>query len=434
MSSVTPYNIAVADEKLKQLRQKLEHTTFPDELDASGWDMGVPLLEIKRLVAVWRDQFDWRAQELKLNEQLKQVNVRVGVEGFGELNLHAVHHPRPGSFLEVTKLIPLLTTNNGDGPVFDVVAPSLPNFGFSQGVKKAERIRAGTVRRSSTQSDDRTRLRRIRQARFIPPEKRPTNSRAVIQGGDWGSMIARTMSQCYPQHTKAIHLNYIPITPPYPWRSPYQFLKSLLSVPFSAKDRGSLARTMGYLTRGNAYMKQQETRPQTLGYGLHDSPVGLLAWIYDKMHTWSDKYPWTDEEILTWVSVYYFSTAGPMASTRIYYEASAPKRGGSTTVSEDGAQEDQLGKADLKYMPLEQVLGARAPQSVRFAVVQFREEIVVWPMAWCRSIGNVVQETECDRGGHFAAWEEPELLASDIKRFLGNNGPAYGAVANRDGY
>ena len=247
-------------------------------------------------------------------------------------------------------------------------------------------------------------------------------------------MIARTMSQYYPQHTRAIHLNFIPVMPPYPWRSPYMFIKSLLYVPFSAKDRDYIARTFGYFTRGNAYMKQQETRPQTLGYGLHDSPVGLLAWIYDKMRTWSDKYPWTDEEILTWVSVYYFSTAGPVASTRIYYEASAPKHGGSAYVSEDSAQEDLLEKADLNYMSLEQILAARAPQSVRFAVAQFREEIIMWPIAWYRSIGDVVQETEYDHGGHFAAWEVPELLAYDIKRFLGNNGPAYGAVSDRDGY
>lgn len=92
MSSVTPYNIAVSDEQLQQLHQKLEHATFPDELDASGWDMGVPLDEIKRLVTVWREQFDWRAQEQKLNEQLKQVNVRIEVDGFGQLNMHAVHH------------------------------------------------------------------------------------------------------------------------------------------------------------------------------------------------------------------------------------------------------------------------------------------------------------------------------------------------------
>ncbi|KAJ5373319.1 Alpha/beta hydrolase fold-1 [Penicillium concentricum] len=430
MTLVTPYTIAVPDEKLQQLHHKLEYTTFPDELEASGWEMGVPLHEIKRLITVWREQFDWRAQERKLNEQLKQVNVRVGVEGFGELNIHAVHHRSgnskaipllfihgwPGSFLEATKLIPLLTKNNGDGPVFDVVAPSLPNFGFSQGVKKRG---FGLAQYAEA-------LHKVMIA--LGYEK------YVIQGGDWGSMIARTMSQYYPEHTQAIHLNFIPVTPPYPWRSPYQFLKSLLFVPFSAKDRGYIARTLGYMTRDNAYMKQQETRPQTLGYGLHDSPVGLLAWIYDKMHSWSDKYPWTDEEILTWVSVYYFSTAGPMASTRIYYEASALKRGGSAAVPEDEAQEGLLEKAGLNYISLGQVLGARAPQNVYFAVAQFREEIFMWPMAWYRSIGNVVQETEYDSGGHFAAWEVPELLASDIKRFLGNSGPAYGVITDRDGY
>jgi hypothetical protein len=103
MESETPYNIAVPDEQLQQLRQKLEHTSFPDELDASGWDMGVPLGEIKRLVTVWRDEFDWRAKEAELNENLKQVSVRVGVDGFGDLDIHTVHH-RSGN----SKAIPLL--------------------------------------------------------------------------------------------------------------------------------------------------------------------------------------------------------------------------------------------------------------------------------------------------------------------------------------
>lgn len=244
-------------------------------------------------------------------------------------------------------------------------------------------------------------------------------------------MIARTMSQYYAQHIQAIHLNFIPVIPPLPWRSPLRFLQSLASVPFSAKDRASIARTMEYAFRGNAYMKQQETRPQTLGYGLHDSPVGLLAWIYDKLHSWSDNYTWTDEEILTWVSVYYFSRAGPTASTRIYYEASAPKPGNMVTTGEVGKEEDQTA---TKWMTLPAVLAACAPPNVRFAVAQFKEEIVMWPMAWYRSIGNVVQEREFDRGGHFAAWEVPELLAGDLKEFLGKDGPAYEAVQGKDGY
>lgn len=242
-------------------------------------------------------------------------------------------------------------------------------------------------------------------------------------------MIARTMAQYYAQHIQAIHLNFIPVKPPYPWRNPVRFLKSLTSVPFSAKDREWIGVTMDYTLRGNAYMKQQETRPQTLGYGLSDSPAGLLAWIYDKMHLWTDDYPWTDEEILTWASVYYFSRAGPTASTRIYYEASAPKPKLDAPAAE--AEEEDVA---VNYTSLDEILGACAPSNVRFAVAQFRKEIIMWPMAWYHIIGNVVKEKEFDRGGHFAAWEVPELLAGDLKEFLGKDGPAYGAVEGRDGY
>jgi len=241
-------------------------------------------------------------------------------------------------------------------------------------------------------------------------------------------MIARTMSQYYAQHIRAIHLNFVPVKPPYPWQNPVRFLKSLTSVPFSAKDRAAIARTMDYVLRGNAYMKQQETRPQSLGYGLSDSPIGLLAWIYDKMHLWTDNYPWTDEEILTWISVYWFSRPGPTASTRIYYEASAPKPDSSGLGTEDG------GEVALKYTSLDDVLGACAPFNVKFAVAQFPKEILMWPMAWYHRIGNVVKEKEFDRGGHFAAWEVPELLAGDLKEFLGKDGPAYGVVQGKDGY
>lgn len=103
MSSINPYKIAVPDEKLQQLRQKLEHATFPDELDVSGWDMGVPLDEIKRLVTVWHDHFDWRKQEARLNDTLNHINVRIAVDGFGDLDVHAVHH-KSGN----CKAIPLL--------------------------------------------------------------------------------------------------------------------------------------------------------------------------------------------------------------------------------------------------------------------------------------------------------------------------------------
>ncbi|OOQ82179.1 epoxide hydrolase [Penicillium brasilianum] len=422
MTTISPFTIAVPDSQIDQLHKKLEHATFPDKFDTAGWGMGVPPAEMKRLVTLWREKFDWRAQESKLNEQLQQYKVPISVDGFGELDIHVIHHRSgksnaipllfihgwPGSFLEATKLIPLLMKEDG-GPAFDIVVPSLPNFGFSQGVSKKG---FGLAQYAET-------LHKVMIALKY--------DEYVIQGGDWGSMIARAMAQLYAKHIQAIHLNFIPVIPPYPWRSPLRFLQSLASVPFSTKDRAYIARTMDYLTRGNAYMKQQESRPETLGYGLQDSPVALLAWIYDKLHIWSDEYQWTDEEILTWVSIYYFSRAGPAASIRIYYEASAkkPEHSGST-----GIQVDQV----KNWITLEQVLAAHAPPNVRFAVAQFKEEILMWPMAWYHAIGNVVKEKEFDRGGHFAAWEVPELLAGDLKEFFGRDGAAYEAVQGKDGY
>ncbi|GLI77584.1 hypothetical protein PoHVEF18_005875 [Penicillium ochrochloron] len=422
MTTISPFTIAVPDAQIDQLHKKLEQATFPDEFDTAGWDMGVPLAEMRRLVAVWREKFDWRAQEKKLNELLQQYTVPISVDGFGELDIHVIHHRSgkpnaipllfihgwPGSFLEATKLIPLLMKED-EGPAFDVVVPSLPNFGFSQGVSKKG---FGLAQYAET-------LHKVMVALKY--------DEYVIQGGDWGSMIARAMAQLYAKHIQAIHLNFIPVIPPYPWRSPLRFIQSLASVPFSAKDRAYIARTMDYLTRGNAYMKQQESRPESLGYGLHDSPVALLAWIYDKLHIWSDDYQWTDEEILTWVSIYYFSRAGPAASIRIYYEASAKK---PETTRFTGKQDEQV----ENWITLEQVLGAHAPPNVRFAVAQFKEEIIMWPMAWYHAIGNVVKEKEFDRGGHFAAWEVPELLAGDLKEFFGRDGAAYEAVQGKDGY
>ncbi|KAJ5711544.1 Alpha/beta hydrolase fold-1 [Penicillium malachiteum] len=412
MAPITPFTIDIPDKHIDQLNQKLQHVSFPDELDDAGWEMGVPLETMKRLVTTWREKFDWRAQEKKLNEQLNQFTVPIAVDGFGDLDIHVVHHrsgnPRavpllfihgwPGSFLEATKLIPLLTQND-EGVSFDVIAPSLPNFGFSQGIKKRG---FGLAQYAET-------MHKVMLA--LGYEK------YAIQGGDWGSIIARLLAFYYGEHVQAVHLNLVPVLPPYPWRNPLLFLSSLISIPFSAKHRGYIARTLGYNSIGNAYYKQQASRPQTLGYGLHDSPVALLAWIYDKLHSWSDNYAWTDVEILTWVSIYYFSRAGPTASTRIYYEAT-------------GKKPDDV----EMWISLDQAYGARAPDNVRFAVAQFKEEIMMWPMAWYRVIGSVVKEKEFDCGGHFAAWEQPELLAGDLKEFLGKGGAAYAVIEGKEGY
>ncbi|KAL4878523.1 Alpha/Beta hydrolase protein [Aspergillus karnatakaensis] len=404
MMSSKPFSIAVCDADLEHLHQKLKATTFPDELDNAGWDMGVPLGEIKRLTAYWKDGFDWRKQEQGLNQQLKQYILPMSVDGFENIDLHYIHHPSksadstpllfihgwPGSFIEVTKLIPLLTSGDENKPVFDVVAPSLPNFGFSSGVKK----RGFGLKQYAEALNNLMRALGYKQY--------------VIQGGDWGSFISRTMARQYSSQVKAIHLNFMPLKIPMPWQNPLFCAKNLLTIPFSPESKAYLYTTFSYLTKGSGYAIQQATRPQTIGYALHDSPVALLSWIYDKLHLWTDNYPWTDDEILTWVSIYLFSAAGPAASTRIYYET-----------SEDGSMMESISHP--------------APRGVKVGMAQFKNELMKYPPSWAQLLGYEVRVKEYPTGGHFAAWEAPELLAGDLREFLGKGGLAFGVVKGRNG-
>ncbi|KAL9600163.1 MAG: hypothetical protein Q9179_003297, partial [Wetmoreana sp. 5 TL-2023] len=128
------------------------------------------------------------------------------------------------------------------------------------------------------------------------------------------------MSLLYPRNVRAAHINLIRGHAPTLFSNPILYLQHKLS-PYNARDKRAADRTDWFMTEGSGYREIQATKPQTLGYALADSPVGLLAWIYEKLHDWTDEYPWTDDEILTWVSVYWFSTAGPAASLRIYYES-----------------------------------------------------------------------------------------------------------------
>ncbi|KAL4944920.1 hypothetical protein BDV06DRAFT_66157 [Aspergillus oleicola] len=399
------FTIAVPDADVDRLRQKLDTTTFPDELDNAGWDIGVPLDEIKRLTAYWRDGFNWREQERRLNEQFKQFTTTVSVEGFKDLDIHYLHHTSktpgaipllfihgwPGSFLEATKLIPLLTSGDGDKPAFDVVAPSLPNFGFSSGVKKRG---FGLHQYAEAMHKLMTAL---------------GYTEYVTQGGDWGSFISRLMSRKYPSAVKALHLNFIPLRIPAPWTHPLFFLTDVLPIPLSPNRRAYASTVWQYFTKGNGYAVQQSTRPQTLGYGLHDSPVTLLAWIYDKLHLWTDKYRWTDDEILTWVSIYLFSTAGPAASVRIYFES-----------DQDGT--------------LLESVSHPAPGGVKVGVAQFKSEIMRYPMSWTKLLGEVVRAKEFKVGGHFAAWEVPEILAGELRGMFGRGGGGFGIVSGRSGF
>ena len=232
------------------------------------------------------------------------------------------------------------------------------------------------------------------------------NASTVTQGGDWGSAISRVMGVLYPDHVLASHLNMIITTEPPKWSSNPLLALQHAFTPYTSREQHGLARTKLFFAKGSGYRKQQSTKPQTLGYALADSPVGLLAWIYEKLHDWTDSYPWTDDEILTWVSIYWFSSAGPAASLRIYFEV---EQGGLESI-------------------------ARSRPRAKLGLAYFPREIVIVPKIWGRSLGQVVYESDQESGGHFATWEKPEAIAKDLKSMFRKGGPVYGVVPGLDGY
>jgi len=149
---------------------------------------------------------------------------------------------------------------------------------------------------------------------------------------------------------------------------------------------------------------QQSTQPQTLGYGLADSPAGLLGWIYEKLVNWTDGYPWTDDEVLTWISIYWFSRSGPAASVRIYYEFAKQGRGLISEIV-----------------------------SIPTGHSYFPKELSVLPRYWLKS-PNLVFESQHESGGHFAAYERPEALVGDLRKMFGRGGPAFGVVGSHNGF
>jgi pimeloyl-ACP methyl ester carboxylesterase len=227
----------------------------------------------------------------------------------------------------------------------------------------------------------------------------------VIQGGDWGSMIARTQARMFPKNVKAVHVNLVAADGGSVAKAPTAIVRWLWNWP-DARGYAGIKRGLRYVSTGNSYYRIQQNRPQTVAYCLEDSPVATLAWIYEKLLEWTDDYPWTDDEICTWISIYWFSKAGPGASVRIYHEAEkgTAKSGGF-----------------WDWMP------------VPLGVTQFPNDIVGLPSFVLPSLGNVVFESWGEDGGHFAAWERPEKLAADINIMFGKGGGAHGVVSGRNG-
>ncbi|KAF7299513.1 EHN domain-containing protein [Mycena indigotica] len=398
-----PFKIDVPDAALEELSKKLALARLPDELDEAGWDYGVPLDDIRRLLVKWRNDYDWRVHERQLNAELPQFTMDIAVEGHGSLSIHYVHqkservdaipllfvHGWPGNFLEVRKILPLLVAASPEHPSFHVVALGLPGYGFSEAPRKKgfrldQYAEVGNKLMLALGYDE-----------------------YVTQGGDLGFQITRRIARNYgPKHSKAWHTNFPIAQHPSLFASPLSYLQAL-ATPYTDFEKVGLARSRWFEKSGRGYFYEHSTKPQTLGYSLADSPVGLLAWLYEKLVAWTDNYAWEDDEVLTWVSSYYFSRAGPAASIRIYYE---------------------LANGDKRFPPR-----SEAP-TIPFGTSHFPKEVLIAPRIWTRLLGNHVFESEHANGGHFAAHEVPELLVADVRKMFGKGGPAYGVVPGRTGY
>ena len=302
MSNPDPFIINIPDDELERLKVKLSVADFPDEPNGYSWDYGTPLADIKKLVAYWHNEYDWRKAEAKLNE-MPQFITKINVEGYGDLIVHFVHakskkpnaiplcfvHGWPGSFIEVQKILPLLLEGE---PAFDVVAPSLIDYGFSDVAPK-------------------TGFNIWHQAEMANKLMLQLgHPKYVTQGGDIGYAVTRWMGRLYPDHCRANHLN-MAVPRQSLMRTPEKFEAALKETKLRARDKQNLERTRWFTSQGHGYFQEHSTKPQTLAMALSDSPVGLLAWIYEKLRDWTDNYPWTPDEILTWISIYWFSEAGP---------------------------------------------------------------------------------------------------------------------------
>ena len=211
-----------------------------------------------------------------------------------------------------------------------------------------------------------------------------------------------------PKHCKAHHINNAAPTEPTATTHPELFAKTQ-STPLTDGEKAGLARTAWFTQEANGFYRQQATKPQTIGYSISDSPIGLLSWIYEKLHDWSDDYPWTDDEVLTWVSIYYFSTAGPAASVNIYYE--------------NEHRNPPVFPACQTYV------------DVPLGISRFPKDLILLPKLWNRTLGPVVFESEdYVRGGHFASWERPDAIIKDLRTMFGKGGGAFGCVKDKNGY
>jgi epoxide hydrolase len=375
---IEAFRVDVPDEVLDDLRARLARTRLPNQVDGAGWDQGTELGYLQELLTYWRDEFDWRAQEARLNAFDQYVTELEGQR------IHFVHqrspepdalpllisHGWPGSIVEFLDVIGPLTDPRAHGgdpaDAFHVIAPSLPGFAFSGPTHELgwhpRRIAGAYARLMADLGYD----------------------RYGAQGGDWGSIVCACVADLDPEHVAGLHLNFVTVPKP----------ADAKAEDLTDDERRALGAMGEWRTTGAGYQEIQGTKPQSLGYGLEDSPAGMCAWIVEKFGAWSDGAPhpeasFTRDQLLTNITTYWV-TATATSSARIYYEMR------------------QIGRGAL---PQEYV-------AVPTGIANFPGEVTRTPRAWVEHRYNVTHWTEHDRGGHFAAMQVPDLFVDDVHAFF----------------
>lgn len=371
---VRSFHVDIRTEVLDDLRVRVRQTRWPDEITKSGWTYGASLSYMKELARYWVEEFDWRAVERSINlhpnfiARIDGYDVHfLYIKGKGRKSIPLIiTHGWPGSFLEMMKLIPLLT--DATEPTFDLVIPSMPGYGFSQKVS-APGCNVFLMAELWCKL-----MRELGYESF------------GAQGGDFGASISTALALRHSKHLLGVHLNYIPGS-----YSPYLRPGESLT-PEEVKYEKDADH---WYDREGAYSHQQRTKPLTLSYGLNDSPVGLCAWLIEKYHGWADcreniENVFTKDELLANATLYWV-TETIHSSIRLYNENSkVPMR-----FTKDDFVKTPVG---ISHFPLEEPFPPR-----RYIERGF----------------NITHWTSMPAGGHFAAMEQPELLAKDIRKFFG---------------
>jgi len=370
---ITPFAYRAPQSALDDLRQRLARTRWPERETVNDWSQGVPLAKLRALVDYWRTGYDWRRCEATLN---RFAQYRTTLDGLGIHFLHVrsrhpqalpiiITHGWPGSVIEFLEIIGPLTDPTAHGgqaeDAFHVIAPSLPGYGFSD-KPSARGWKADRIARAWTELMGRLGYRRY-----------------VAQGGDWGSFVTTTMAQQHARGLAAIHLN-MPLVIPDP-----------IPAKLTAEQQRAVDAMKRFNTDGSGYFAIQGTRPQTIGYPLADSPAGQAAWIYEKFHAWTDNQgdpedALTRDQMLDNITLYWLTDTAA-SSARMYSEHAGL------------GDANNAGVVDLP-------VGCSI----------FPHEIFPAPREWAEKFfPKLIYWNEVERGGHFAAFEEPMLFVRELR-------------------